>query len=53
MSITAPMAAKAAAAGKPAARTGLASQWRDRVEAADWETIRGELDSYGCALIGP
>ena len=53
MSITAPMAAKAAAAGKPAARTGLASQWRDRVEAADWEMIRGELDSYGCALIGP
>src|SRR5438552_10404319 len=29
-----------------------ASAWRDRVEAADWNTVGSELDTYGCALIG-
>lgn len=32
--------------------TGSAA-WRDRVEAADWDTIREDLDAYGCALTGP
>ena len=27
--------------------------WRDRVDAIDWDTVRGELDHYGCALTGP
>ncbi len=35
-----------------AAALPVAGSWRDRVEAADWDTIGGELDSYGCALIG-
>jgi hypothetical protein len=43
-------------AGRPgsrAAATGPAATWRDRVEAADWDTIRAGLDRYGCGLIGP
>jgi hypothetical protein len=28
-------------------------RYQDRVAAADWDTIRAELDGYGCALIGP
>lgn len=31
----------------------VAAPWRDRVEAVDWDTVRGELDGYGCALTGP
>ncbi len=27
--------------------------WTDRVDVADWDTIRAELDDCGCALIGP
>ena len=53
MSTTGPRAAKAATLDKHSARTGLATQWRDRVEAARWDTIRIELDSFGCALTGP
>jgi hypothetical protein len=53
MSTTGPKAAKAATGDKHGARTGLATQWRDRVEAAHWDTIRSELDSFGCALTGP
>jgi uncharacterized protein len=34
------------------ARTGPASPWRDRVEAADWTSIGAELENYGCALTG-
>jgi hypothetical protein len=30
-----------------------AGPWVDRVDAVDWDTVRGELDSYGCALTGP
>ena len=30
-----------------------AMTWRDRVGHADWNAIRVELDSYGCALTGP
>ena len=26
--------------------------WGERVQAADWDRIRGDLDSYGCALTG-
>jgi hypothetical protein len=27
-------------------------QWEARVRRADWDAIKGELDNYGCALIG-
>jgi hypothetical protein len=30
----------------------VSGRWAERVEGADWETIRSELDGYGCALIG-
>jgi hypothetical protein len=53
MSTTGPKAAKAATVDKHGAWTGLATQWRDRVEAARWDTICSELDSFGCALTGP
>jgi len=53
MSTFRPDAANVAAPGKQAGPTGGATSWRDRVEAAEWDTIRSELDSYGCALIGP
>ena len=53
MSTTGLKAAKAATVDEHGARTGLATQWRDRVEAARWDTIRSELDSFGCALTGP
>jgi hypothetical protein len=36
-----------------AAATAPTGQWRDRVEAANWTTIRADLDDYGCALTGP
>jgi hypothetical protein len=48
-------AARASANDKHKHRAGTArgTAWRDRVEAADWDAIRVELDCYGCALIGP
>lgn len=33
--------------------TGRAATWRDRAGAADWDSIRPDLDAYGCGLIGP
>lgn len=33
--------------------TGRAATWRDRTGAADWDSIRADLDTYGCGLIGP
>jgi len=27
--------------------------WPDRVDATRWETVRDDLDAYGCALTGP
>jgi uncharacterized protein len=27
--------------------------WRDRVAAVDWDSVRAELDQYGCGLTGP
>jgi hypothetical protein len=33
--------------------TTVAGPWRDRVDAVDWDSVRGELDRYGCALTGP
>jgi uncharacterized protein len=33
--------------------TGRAATWRDRTGAADWDSIRADLDVYGCGLIGP
>jgi uncharacterized protein len=47
---TARTTARAAAA---TAGTGPVTQWRDRVEDTDWDTIRAGLDAYGCALTGP
>ncbi|HEY0811729.1 MAG TPA: 2OG-Fe(II) oxygenase [Pseudonocardia sp.] len=29
------------------------SAWSERVAAVDWTAVRGELDTYGCALTGP
>jgi hypothetical protein len=33
--------------------SGIADHWAERVESADWATIKTGLDSYGCALTGP
>jgi hypothetical protein len=33
--------------------TTITGPWRDRVDAVDWDNVRGELDRYGCALTGP
>ena len=33
--------------------TVRAATWRDRAGAADWDSIRADLDAYGCGLIGP
>jgi hypothetical protein len=35
------------------ATTTVAAPWGDRVDAVDWDSVRGELDRYGCALTGP
>ncbi len=35
------------------AHTGHAATWRDRAGAADWDSVRADLDAYGCGLIGP
>ena len=32
---------------------GPGAMWRDRVEAADWDAVRADMDRYGCGLIGP
>ena len=32
--------------------TTITTSWQARVDAVDWDTVRGELDSYGCALTG-
>ena len=53
MRTTVPRAAQATSGGEQAACVGVANRWGDRVAATDWDTIRGELDSLGCALTGP
>jgi uncharacterized protein len=35
------------------ASTRPGQPWRARVEAADWDHVRADLDSCGCALTGP
>lgn len=35
------------------ADTGCAATWRDRAGAADWDSVRADLDAYGCGPIGP
>jgi len=35
------------------ATTTVTGPWSDRVDALDWDSVRGELDRYGCALTGP
>ena len=48
------MSATPTTTGESAASIDSAAMpWRDRVGNADWDTIRSELDSYGCALTGP
>ncbi len=49
-------ATAARAAGRPPGRVAgsrPAAMWPDRVESADWDAIRADLDRYGCGLIGP
>ena len=29
------------------------NRWAHRVDATRWDTVRGDLDAYGCALTGP
>jgi len=41
------------AARTAAASTRPAKPWRARVEAADWDNVRADLDNCGCALTGP
>lgn len=36
----------------PPEPTAAAASWQKRVEAVDWDTVRAELDTYGCALTG-
>jgi hypothetical protein len=36
-----------------AAKSDPGHHWAQRVEDADWTSIRTELETYGCALIGP
>jgi uncharacterized protein len=48
---TANTAAKARGA-KRGAKQEAAKQWSERVDGADWDAVRRELDEYGCALIG-
>jgi hypothetical protein len=42
--------------GRPGSQsrdTSPAARWHDRVDAADWEIVRADLDAYGCGLTGP
>jgi hypothetical protein len=36
----------------PASSTQL-GRWEERVSATDWDSVRADLDSYGCGLTGP
>lgn len=36
---------------RPDASISPAATWRERVEAADWNAVRADLDRYGCGLI--
>jgi Metal binding domain of Ada len=36
----------------PASSTQL-SRWEERVSATDWDSVRADLDAYGCGLTGP
>ena len=36
----------------PASSTQL-GQWEERVSATDWDSVRADLDAYGCGLTGP
>ena len=49
MSYTATETANAPGTADPS----RAATWRDRAEQADWDSIRADLDAYGCGLIGP
>jgi len=49
MSYTATETAKA----QGMADTGRAATWHDRAGAANWDSIRADLDRYGYALMGP
>ena len=30
-----------------------ATEWEERVSATDWDSVRADLDAYGCGLTGP
>ncbi len=36
----------------PASSTRL-GRWEERVSATDWDSVRADLDAYGCGLTGP
>jgi len=36
----------------PASSTQL-GRWEERVSATDWDSVRADLDAYGCGLTGP
>ncbi len=36
----------------PASSTQL-DRWEERVSATDWDSVRADLDAYGCGLTGP
>jgi len=36
----------------PASSTRL-DRWEERVSATDWDSVRADLDAYGCGLTGP
>ncbi len=36
-----------------AATQNSATTWRDRVSDTDWDSVRADLDRYGCGLTGP
>jgi len=36
----------------PASSTQL-DRWKERVSATDWDSVRADLDAYGCGLTGP
>jgi uncharacterized protein len=45
--------AEASGPSRLAAGDDRVAQWRERVDAAGWDAISADLDSYGCALTGP
>jgi hypothetical protein len=36
-----------------AASSTQQGRWEERVSATDWDSVRADLDAYGCGLTGP